>query len=227
MRFQTKSCTSVCEQKGRCFRHIMSWFSPYRSTCVLYSKYNCWVSQKQQTSLRICIQLRGTVEAINTLTHLLVQIDFSLLKFPADPFTSWQSYWSFPLLNETHLWAWTRKETLSRLILQSRRKDKLKNSSLHREYIVPNKCSQVYFACTWLTVQRHRRQNQDSFWFVRKVVLPLISSSTDVRVSFSIKRNLSQLEYWKGWEPKHFLTSSTRRVIFHFRCWLSLEICWF
>lgn len=97
MRFQTKSCTSVCEQKGRCFRHIMSWFSPYRSTCVLYSKYNCWVSQKQQTSLGICIQLRGTVEAINTLIHLLVQIDFSLLKFPADPFTSWQSYWSFPL----------------------------------------------------------------------------------------------------------------------------------
>ena len=25
MRFQAKSCTSVCEQKGRCFRHIMSF----------------------------------------------------------------------------------------------------------------------------------------------------------------------------------------------------------
>jgi len=29
----------------------------------------------------------ATVEAINTVIHLLVQIEFSLLKFPADPFT--------------------------------------------------------------------------------------------------------------------------------------------
>lgn len=107
-RFRTKSCTSVCEQKGRCFRHVMSFDFRLKRSIINLSITVRHVSfianitggfyrNSKQVYAFAYAQLRGTVEAINTLIHLLVQIDFSLLKFPADPFTSWQSYWSFPL----------------------------------------------------------------------------------------------------------------------------------